>query len=231
VSEYGKRDYGPDWGRWGNRDPIEEDGGRACLYAACHNNAISAYDALGLSGLPIELGLPWGEDWRGIEERGYTRGRPPRGLHNMGEADHRLTLSCECRTSFGPYASLWCKLIYAPVTDYAIGYVRSTGVTGRDHEANHTKVYENVWLPTLRSLFPYYGLQDCCNCDERKTQFIERFWQLEGRLDTWDYLQEFGPPRVSLRPEKEPFLEYGGELQVLYDLVREVMSQEQIPCK
>jgi RHS repeat-associated protein len=45
---YGYRYYNPSTGRWLNRDPIEEFGGRA-LYAFVGNNPISFLDALGLA--------------------------------------------------------------------------------------------------------------------------------------------------------------------------------------
>jgi len=45
---YGYRYYNPSTGRWPNRDPIEEFGGRA-LYAFVGNNPISFLDALGLA--------------------------------------------------------------------------------------------------------------------------------------------------------------------------------------
>lgn len=43
---YGYRFYNPAFGRWLNRDPIEEDGGYN-LYAMVYNNALSWYDRLG----------------------------------------------------------------------------------------------------------------------------------------------------------------------------------------
>jgi RHS repeat-associated protein len=45
---YGYRYYNPSTGRWPNRDPIEEFGGRA-LYVFVGNNPISFLDALGLA--------------------------------------------------------------------------------------------------------------------------------------------------------------------------------------
>ena len=49
---YGRRFYDPVWGRWINRDPIEEDGGLN-LYAFCENDGVNAVDILGLE--PPEL--------------------------------------------------------------------------------------------------------------------------------------------------------------------------------
>jgi len=47
---YGYRQYMPETGRWVNRDPIGEKGGRN-LYYAIHNNPMSWIDALGQQGL------------------------------------------------------------------------------------------------------------------------------------------------------------------------------------
>ncbi len=47
---YGYRFYDPIWGRWINRDPIEEDGGLN-LYAFCGNDAVNAMDLLGMWNL------------------------------------------------------------------------------------------------------------------------------------------------------------------------------------
>ena len=44
---YQRRFYRPDYGRWLNRDPIEEEGGEN-LYAFCGNNALWLYDVNGL---------------------------------------------------------------------------------------------------------------------------------------------------------------------------------------
>lgn len=44
---YGYRYYNPSMGRWLGRDPMGEKGGLH-LYAFCRNNAINAYDALGM---------------------------------------------------------------------------------------------------------------------------------------------------------------------------------------
>ena len=44
---YGRRFYDPIWGRWINRDPIEEDGGLN-LYAFCENDGVNGVDLLGL---------------------------------------------------------------------------------------------------------------------------------------------------------------------------------------
>ena len=44
---YQKRFYRPDFGRWLNRDPIEEGGGEN-LYAFCLNNPTAIFDPLGL---------------------------------------------------------------------------------------------------------------------------------------------------------------------------------------
>ena len=46
VIVYQKRFYCPDYGRWLNRDPIEEEGGEN-LYAFCVNNPIGNYDIFG----------------------------------------------------------------------------------------------------------------------------------------------------------------------------------------
>ena len=43
---YGRRFYDPIWGRWINRDPIEEDGGLN-LYAFCGNDGVNGVDLLG----------------------------------------------------------------------------------------------------------------------------------------------------------------------------------------
>ena len=43
---YGKRHYSPEWRRWLNRDPIEEQGG-VNLYCMCKNGALYNYDSLG----------------------------------------------------------------------------------------------------------------------------------------------------------------------------------------
>jgi RHS repeat-associated protein len=44
---YGRRFYDPAWGRWLNRDPIEEDGGLN-LYGFCGNDGVNGVDAVGL---------------------------------------------------------------------------------------------------------------------------------------------------------------------------------------
>jgi RHS repeat-associated protein len=49
---YGRRFYDPIWGRWINRDPIEEDGGLN-LYAFCGNDGINAVDFLGRKGVAV----------------------------------------------------------------------------------------------------------------------------------------------------------------------------------
>ena len=48
VSEYGYRDYGPEWGRWASRDPIGDYGG-ANHYAFVLNQPVALIDLLGLS--------------------------------------------------------------------------------------------------------------------------------------------------------------------------------------
>ncbi|MEI7881517.1 MAG: RHS repeat-associated core domain-containing protein, partial [bacterium] len=45
---YGKRYYGPELGKWLNRDPLDENGGWN-LYLFAQNNAVSKYDYLGMN--------------------------------------------------------------------------------------------------------------------------------------------------------------------------------------
>jgi RHS repeat-associated protein len=47
MHDYGYRWYDPELGRWLNREPIGEVGGRN-LYAFVLNNAVNSYDADGL---------------------------------------------------------------------------------------------------------------------------------------------------------------------------------------
>ena len=49
---YGRRFYDPIWGRWLNRDPIEESGGLN-LYAFYRNNPVKYFDALGDTPLDV----------------------------------------------------------------------------------------------------------------------------------------------------------------------------------
>ncbi len=49
LVNFGRRHYSPSLGRFINRDPIEEQGGLH-LYAYCRNNAVNAYDYLGMDG-------------------------------------------------------------------------------------------------------------------------------------------------------------------------------------
>jgi len=49
VSEYGFRYYDPGTGRWPNRDPLGENGGRN-LYGFVQNNTLNIIDILGLTG-------------------------------------------------------------------------------------------------------------------------------------------------------------------------------------
>lgn len=49
ITYYGFRYYDPVTGRWPSRDPIEEDGGLN-VYAFVGNNALNAWDLLGLTG-------------------------------------------------------------------------------------------------------------------------------------------------------------------------------------
>ena len=51
---YGYRYYGPEWGRWISRDPIEEEGGFN-LYGFCGNDGVNKWDMLGLSSSPPEI--------------------------------------------------------------------------------------------------------------------------------------------------------------------------------
>jgi RHS repeat-associated protein len=53
VSEYGKRDYASDLGRWGSRDPIGEEAGGVNLLGFVHNNPLNKFDVLGLHGNPV----------------------------------------------------------------------------------------------------------------------------------------------------------------------------------
>ena len=46
---YGYRYYFPEWGRWLNRDPIEEEGGMN-LYGFCGNDGVNSVDYLGQNG-------------------------------------------------------------------------------------------------------------------------------------------------------------------------------------
>jgi RHS repeat-associated protein len=46
---YGYRYYNPSMGRWLGRDPLGEEGGLH-LYGFCRNNAVNAYDGLGMTG-------------------------------------------------------------------------------------------------------------------------------------------------------------------------------------
>ncbi len=48
---YGYRYYNPNTGRWPNRDPLEEQGGRN-LYGFIHNNPLTVVDADGLAEFP-----------------------------------------------------------------------------------------------------------------------------------------------------------------------------------
>jgi RHS repeat-associated protein len=56
---YGYRYYNPSLGRWLGRDPLVEKGGLH-LYAFCRNNAVNAYDALGM--IPLRMDDIWNED-------------------------------------------------------------------------------------------------------------------------------------------------------------------------
>ncbi len=55
MAYYGYRYYDPKTGKWPSRDPIEEEGGMN-LYGFVGNDAISAWDALGLVG---SAGVNW----------------------------------------------------------------------------------------------------------------------------------------------------------------------------
>src|SRR6266446_2643848 len=77
--------YNPSTGRWLNRDPIGEQGGKN-LYGSVHNNSLSRYDGLGLCAClckSVEVTFePGGKkfEW-GITKDPYT-GKPPVKLGN-----------------------------------------------------------------------------------------------------------------------------------------------------
>lgn len=50
VAEYGYRYYGPEVGRWINRDPIDEEGGEN-LYSTSDNDSVNCIDPIGLNPL------------------------------------------------------------------------------------------------------------------------------------------------------------------------------------
>jgi RHS repeat-associated protein len=58
FSYYGYRFYSPQWQRWANRDPIEEEGGLN-LYAYVGNDPVNEFDPLGLlAGAPLPAPPP-----------------------------------------------------------------------------------------------------------------------------------------------------------------------------
>ena len=90
VTFYGYRFYNPNFGRWANRDPLQERGGKN-LYAITGNNLINTYDILGLltdfeafkqlynhweapnGDMPfLRYGGEWGEFILNHEENGYA---------------------------------------------------------------------------------------------------------------------------------------------------------------
>jgi hypothetical protein len=141
--------YHPDAGRWISRDPIGEEGGLS-IFAFIANSPLNSIDSFGLCDLPLV-------EYEPVEEIGYEPGNPPPDLNYVGDADARISIDCNCsQTDY-----LCCKIVVHPLIRYAKGYIRDPerGISGKDHEFNHTRVYRNVWLPTLTRLFLNYGFE------------------------------------------------------------------------
>jgi RHS repeat-associated protein len=61
LAYFGYRYYNPETGRWINRDPIEEEGGKN-LYGYVRNDPVLLTDSLGLISFP-KIGWPWVVSW------------------------------------------------------------------------------------------------------------------------------------------------------------------------
>lgn len=88
VSEYGYRDYGPEWGRWANRDPIGEMGG-VHLLGFLSNQTIDRSDYIGLARSPEP---PWFKEKKTCAEMAARFNDPLPGddVWNPDDADYHI---------------------------------------------------------------------------------------------------------------------------------------------
>jgi len=204
---YEFRPNDPLLGRWLTRDPIEEAGG-LILYGVVGNNLINRTDVLGLLEIEVSpiiylnMAFPWPK---------------------AGDYTANASLQCSCSPENVNMKEIRCKLIVNPVIridpdpkkrDYAINEA-SPGMTPRQHEENHHRVFLTVYVDYYKRLLRLYELTRCCNCQTRLNQLKANYTLLESRLNMWEEMKEYGARdekgRLVVAPTGQPWVAYGSE--------------------
>ncbi len=193
---YGHRFYDPIWGRWINRDPIEEAGGLN-LYGFCGNDGVNQADFLGLWVGPNRTGEPWasvcaenGDTW---ENLAMSVGLSPSEYRNWVKEGPNLSSTPEKG-----------KVYHIPNTIYAAynghGWWAGRMLEGYTRRVNHYKtmgyyVRDDYDRPLASSM--YFVLREAWN--DKSLQGFYYMGHGFKRIEVIQYRRQvqrslFGPP-------------------------------------
>jgi len=210
-SYYGYRHYGPEWGGWFSRDPIEEQGGLN-LYGFVNNCATDKYDVWGMffgeEALVIDISFPSLNSF----DFGITSTK-------AGDYASNESLSCSCSPENGKALKkeIRCTLSASPViridpADWKHRYFseeKYPGLTIKDHEMNHHYVFLKVYVGAYKRMVYRYAGKRCCNCEQRLNALLNSFKRLKNALHNWEFNME---PFLG-----EPWIDYGAQENYDYD--------------
>ena len=185
VPEYftvnsGRRFYSPELGRWLNRDPIEEEGGRN-VYGFLHNRAISWIDAVGEAGCSVSFGT-WQEG-------------PDIDDHADGYCDPKLSgLGFRFERADCPAGKL--KIVeYAPQCHVTIAFrpgMNPDGPTSgnrdrtlRQHELLHLKYTHLFFSEVTTPVESWVGICVCVECAKAFVSYYDAFRDYRSMVMTY----------------------------------------------
>ncbi|MEI6516804.1 MAG: RHS repeat-associated core domain-containing protein, partial [bacterium] len=169
VHYYGYRQYSPETGRWLNRDPIEEKGGKN-LYVVVNNEVITRLDALGMTAVSIQQQKVKLPDHYGT-------------LIDFFQVNAIVTdpLPAGCHINFiqfkrGPGDTSW-SLDNSGTTPYYWGYDQIRGQTSKNQSGQDVVSFEDSpggpgWPVGEKGYFYLLVVEVCRTCVEKKAPVV-----------------------------------------------------------
>ena len=184
VSFYGYRFYNPELGRWINRDPIGEMGGRN-LYSFLSNRSALGIDYLGLS---FQANPPTSDPHEHIASLQEVQGVCGAMACYSYDASYSFSVSSQSLSGGGCLCCLASLDLFHTKNDIYIWEVIAAGANYnafKEHEMGHWGVAKNWWdsdyIPTMQSIYDEW--KDCkCLVDQSTGSCAERCGNVLGDI-------------------------------------------------